>query len=90
MRRQTERCLERIEEALDAFSSGLDAVVRVRIYTTRIEAWEEIAEVMGPRFARTRPANVLVGVAALIDPAALIEIEADAWVAGADSRADPT
>ena len=35
---------------------------------------------MGPTFAETRPPNVLVEVAKLVDEEALVEIEADAWV----------
>ena len=75
------RCaLRRIEAALEMLDAGLKDVIKVRIYTTCIERWEEIAEVMGPAMADFRPPNVLVEVAALIDPEALIEIEADAWV----------
>lgn len=83
LKRQTERCLERIAEALRSFGLGLDAIVRLRIYTTRIAEWEEIASVMGPRFEPTRPANALIGVAALVDADAWIEIECDAWTGAA-------
>jgi enamine deaminase RidA (YjgF/YER057c/UK114 family) len=89
LRRQTERCIERIDEALAPFGVGVDAIVRLRIYTTSIERWEEIAAVVGPRFATTRPANALIGVAALIDTAALVEIEAEAWAAE-DGSVAPT
>ena len=34
---------------------------------------------MGPTFGGTRPANLLVEVAALVDDA-LVEIEAEAWI----------
>ena len=76
---QTRRCLERIEEALEPFSASLDHVVKVRIYTTTIDRWEEIAVVMGPAFEGIRPANVLVEVAKLVDDA-LVEIEAEAFL----------
>ena len=76
---QTRRCVERIAEALAAFDATLEQVIKVRIYTTDITRWEEIASVMGPAFAETRPANLLVGVSELVD-GALIEIEAEAWV----------
>ena len=69
-----------------AFGCSLDQLVRIRIYTTRIDQWAEIASVMGPRFARTRPANAMVGVSSLIDERALIEIEADAWAPAAERR----
>ena len=76
---QSRRCVERIEEALAALGASLDDVVRVRIYTTRIGDWEQIAGVMGPAFAERRPANTLVEVSALVDEQALVEIEAEAW-----------
>ena len=78
MAAQTQRCLERIGDALAMFNLTLESIVRVRLFTTRVEQWQEIASVMGPAFARARPACALLGVAALIDSAALIEIEADA------------
>ena len=77
---QTRCALARIETALETLAATLDQVIRVRIYTTCIDRWEEIAEVMGPTFADTRPPNVLVEVARLIDAEALIEIKVDAWV----------
>lgn len=84
--RQTARCMERIEEALRALGAGVGEIVRARIYTTRIEDWRDIASVLGPIFAATRPANSLLGVAALVDPAALVEIEVDAWTGSAARR----
>lgn len=75
---QTARCIERIEQALAQFDAGLEHVVKIRIYTTAIADWEQIAAVCGPTFADIRPANVLVEVAGLVD-GALVEIEAEAW-----------
>ena len=75
---QTRRCVERIAEALAAFDATLEQVIKVRIYTTDLARWEEIASVMGPTFEATRPANLLVEVAGLVD-GALVEIEAEAW-----------
>ncbi|MCA9291296.1 MAG: RidA family protein [Phycisphaerales bacterium] len=83
---QTRRCVERIADALGAFGATLADITRVRIYTTCIERWEEIASVMGPTFTDIRPANTLLGVSALVDPAALVEIEADAWLDPAMAR----
>lgn len=83
---QTRRCIERIQDALAAFRStatdmpiGLDSIVMLRIYTTCIDRWPEIASVMGPAFESIRPANVLIGVARLVDADALVEIEAQAY-----------
>ena len=76
---QTRLCVARIRTALEALDASLANVIRVRIYTTCIDRWEEIAAVMGPTFGDIRPANALVEVAKLVD-GALVEIEADAWV----------
>ena len=55
-------------------------MVRTRIYVTDISRWEEIGRVHGEFFGTVRPAATMVEVAALIDPALLVEIEADAVV----------
>jgi enamine deaminase RidA (YjgF/YER057c/UK114 family) len=80
LRAQTARCIERIRDALAPFGADLSHIIRLRMFTTRIAQWEEIAVACGPVFGGIRPANALIGVSALIDPQALIEIEADAWV----------
>jgi enamine deaminase RidA (YjgF/YER057c/UK114 family) len=77
---QTRRSLDIILAALHALGSDVRHVIRTRIYTTRLEQWEAIANVHGNIFGEIRPATTLVGVAKLIDDAALIEIEADAVV----------
>lgn len=78
---QTRRSLEIVLAALTALGAKPEHVIRTRIFTTRIDLWEEIAMVHGEIFGEIRPCTTLVGVAKLIDDAALIEIEADAIVA---------
>ena len=75
---QTACCLQRIGDALQQFGLDLSAVVRLRIYTTRPQEWRDIASVMSPAMSTAMPAATLLGVAALIDAEALIEIEVDA------------
>jgi enamine deaminase RidA (YjgF/YER057c/UK114 family) len=53
-------------------------VVRTRIYVTQIERWEEVAKAHAEFFGEVHPATTLVGVARLIDPEMLVEIEAEA------------
>ena len=74
---QAALCLRIIGEALDRSGSGLDHVVRTNIYVTAREHWEEVARAHGDVFRETRPAATCV-VAALLDPAWKVEIEAEA------------
>lgn len=76
--------LAKIERALHAAGAELTDVVRTRIYVTDITRWEEIGRAHGERFRHIKPASTMVEVAALVDPAVLVEIEATA-VVGAGS-----
>ena len=75
---QTRQCLRTIEESLERAGFTLNDVVRTRMYVTDISRWEEIGRAHGEVFGDIRPATTMVEVAALIDPAMLVEIEADA------------
>lgn len=77
---QTREALRRIASALEAAGARLEDVVRTRIFVTDITRWEEVGQVHGEVFADIRPASTMVQVSALIDPALLVEIEADAIV----------
>ena len=52
------------------------------MFTTDISRWEEIGQAHGEFFADIRPAASMLEVRSLIDPQLLIEIEADAVIAG--------
>ena len=79
---QARRALTIIRAALEALGGAIDDVVRTRIYVTDITHWEDVGRVHGEVFGAIRPATTMVEVARLIDDAALVEIEADAVVAG--------
>ncbi|MCZ2814690.1 RidA family protein [Modestobacter sp. VKM Ac-2984] len=81
---QTRAALDTITRALADAGFALGDVVRTRLYVTDISRWEEVGRVHGEFFRDVRPATAMVQVAALIDPAMLVEIEADA-VRGAGS-----
>ena len=75
---QTRVALSTIAAALADAGFALGDVVRTRMYVTDISRWEEVGRVHGEFFGDVRPATSMVQVAALIDPAMLVEIEADA------------
>jgi len=74
---QADFAIDKIEAALRSLGSGLEDVVRTRIYLRRLEDWEAVARVHGRRFALARPANTLVQ-ADLVGDEYLVEIEAEA------------
>ena len=75
---QTRQCLATIKQSLERAGFTMNDVVRTRMYVTDISRWEEIGRVHGEVFRDIRPATTMVQVAALIDPAMLVEIEAEA------------
>ncbi|HEY7731150.1 MAG TPA: RidA family protein [Gaiellaceae bacterium] len=77
---QAQLCLRIVGETLERAGSGLELVVRTRVYLTDPGDFEEVARAHGEVFREIRPANTTV-VASLLDPAWKIEIEVEAITA---------
>jgi len=75
---QTVQAIRNIESALQRLGLSLDHVVRTRIYLTQIDNWEDVAKAHAESFGQIHPATSMIGIARLIDPEMLVEIEATA------------
>ena len=82
---QTAQCISNIGDALAQFGLGLADVVRTRMFVTDISRWQEYGRAHGAAFGGTMPATSMIGVAALVDPRMLVEVEAVAYRAGIGS-----
>ncbi len=84
---QARLCLDLISEALTHAGTSLEHVVRTRMFIADAAHWPEVARAHGEVFAGIRPAATAVIVAGLLDPAWLVEIEAEAVLPGPQDAA---
>ena len=77
---QARRALEIIGTALIEAGGSLGDVVRTRIFVIDFADFDEIARAHREIFGEIRPATSMVQTAALIEPAYVLEIEADAVI----------
>lgn len=78
---QTKYIIQKIETHLARAGATLKDVVRTRMFVTDVSRWEEYGKAHGEAFKNIKPCTSMIGVAALIEPGYLIEIEATAILA---------
>lgn len=76
---QTVQALRNVETALISAGSRLADVVQTQLFVTDVMRWEDVGRAHREVFAGHFPVTAMVGVAALIDPAMLVEVQAMAY-----------
>ncbi|MHB8254933.1 MAG: RidA family protein [Acidiferrobacter sp.] len=72
--------LQKIAKALAEADASLKDVIRTRLYLADMKDFEAVGRAHKEVFQGIDPATTAVAVGALVDPAMLVEIEADAYV----------
>ncbi|MDF1504368.1 RidA family protein [Roseisolibacter sp. H3M3-2] len=82
---QARQAFANVLSALERAGARAEDVVRTRMFVTDISRFEEYGRAHAEAFGHVRPATAMYGIEALVDPAMLIEVEADAIVGSASS-----
>ncbi len=82
---QSEQCMEQIKLAVESFGGTLADVIKLTTFVTHIERRPELGALRRRYFGERFPASTLVQVAGLVDPRALVEIEALAVISRSSS-----
>lgn len=77
---QMRRCVEIVAAALAEAGSGVEDVVRTRVFLVDPDDAAEVGRAHAEVFGETAPAATMVVVAALLDPSWRVEMEAEALV----------
>ncbi|MBK7638236.1 MAG: RidA family protein [Saprospiraceae bacterium] len=77
---QAKYIIKIIDHVLKQLDSGLEDVVRTRIYLKHVGDWEEVGKAHGEFFGTIKPACSMIAVSSMINPEMLVEIEATAII----------
>jgi enamine deaminase RidA (YjgF/YER057c/UK114 family) len=83
VKRQTQQCIDNIEELLKEAGASLSDVVKCTVYVTDRAHWEPMNEVYFANFATDPPHRVSCIVSGLGSPDCLVEIDATAYLGDA-------
>ncbi|VFR34006.1 Endoribonuclease L-PSP [plant metagenome] len=75
-RAQGEQAFANLRRALEAGGSSLDKVIKVTIFVTDMNHFQDVVALRRQFFSAPYPADTIAEIKALYDPAAQIEIEA--------------
>lgn len=81
---QMDQALANVKAAVEYAGGGVEQIARMRVFTTRMDLYrrslKELGVVWKRHFGYHYPAMALLGVSELFDPAAVVEIEAEAFL----------
>jgi len=77
---QTKLCIEIMLRAIVDAGGSVESVIRTRVMLVDIASWQDAARAHGEVFTSIRPACTFVQIGRFIDPAWLVETEADCVV----------
>lgn len=77
---QAKACLDIIQQSIEELGGRMADVYRTRMYLTRASDAGAVSRAHGEVFSEIKPAATMVVVKELIDPAWLVEIEAQAEI----------
>lgn len=74
MRKQAEQIVQNIKDVCDAAGASIGGIVRLTIYTTDLDAFQEARDAIQELYV-SRPAATLVEISRLASPDMVLEIE---------------
>lgn len=80
---QARYVFQKIGRALKQAGASLDDVVRTRMFITHLAHQDAIGRAHFEAVGHVRPAATMVQISSLVDSRLLVEIEVDAYIAGA-------